>query len=579
MPGMGGSKIQLNNPLVVSIFRHALFFSSVLWILGIGLAVLLVATLLKRVFMFNLSEHGLNEARSRTYLRWGFGALWLFDGLLQFQASMPLGLANGVVAPATAGTPSWLHALMFTGIGVWNNHPIALAVGTAWVQVGIGTLLLVSNGAVGRATAVLSVGWATMIWVVGNGAGGIFSTTSSILFGWPGASLFYAVAGIWLALPNAAFEKRFSKDTTRAISALLVLAAVLQCVPGREFWHGGNSNAVTAMATSMTQFAQPHWIAWVVLKGGTVAGTLGGGFNLIVVLWLLVCAGGLWRSTIHPIRWPVWTLAAGCLVFWVVGEDIAIFGGLATDVNSLLPLAILACCAAPSPLSLTPRVRHLPREMRSSSGAVAASFATAMVVFSIASMGWATLASAENTIFLAQNGPASAVNSPASPFTLTDQHGSLYRLGEHPGHFTLLTFLDPLCYTDCPLLANQLKSVRAGLPLSAKLDMVAVAANPYHETLANLNHFIALHGLGAVKDFYFVTDTALSKVAKVWSTYGISVEMKPTDKMSIHSDYMFIIAPNGNLKWIVADNPLSNWAGGHSAVIELLTLLHRSGLR
>ena len=81
---------------------------------------------------------------------------------------MPLGLANGVVAPAAAGAPAWLCALMSSGIGVWNNHPIALAVGTAWIQVGIGVLLVVSSGAAGRAAAAVSVGWATLIWAIGN---------------------------------------------------------------------------------------------------------------------------------------------------------------------------------------------------------------------------------------------------------------------------------------------------------------------------------------------------------------------------------------------------------------------------
>ena len=145
-------------------------------------------------------------------------------------------------------------------------------------------------------------------------------------------------------------------------------------------------------------------------------------------------------------------------------------------------------------------------------------------------------------------------------------------------HYTLLTLLDPLCYTDCPLLAIQIKSVRASRSSNARLDIVAVAADRYHETLANLNHFIAQQDLASVKGFYFVTDTALANVAKVWTDYGIGVQMRPTDKMSIHSDDVFIIGPNGRLKWIIPDNPLSNWVGARSADTELHFLLHQSGL-
>jgi hypothetical protein len=515
MPGMGGSPIQLTNPIVVAIFRHALFVTSVFWILGLGLAVLIVATVRGRTYQFNLSDAGLNEPRSRTYLRWGYGALWLFAGVLQFQPSMPLGLANDVVAPASIGAPAWLHALMFTGIGVWNNHPVALAVGTAWIEVGIGILLLVSNGMVGRVAAGVSVGWASMIWLIGNGAGGIFSSTSSILFGWPGATFFYAAAGAWLVIDYERFSKHFARYTTQALSALLVIGAVVQCLPGREFWHGGNSNALTSMSGFMTKAAQPYWLAWFVTKVGTLAGTMGGGFNLVVVIWLVACAAGLWLSTSRGLRWPVRTLIIGCVVFWIVGEDVAIFGGLATDVNSLLPLALLAWCSVPDTRMLTPREKRLPREMRSSTGAVAASFASAAILFSLTSFGWTSLASAENTFFLARNGSASQVSGPAPSFTLIDQKGAPYTLGEHPGRYTLLTFLDPKCWTDCPLLADQMKSVRAALSPGAPIDMVAVAADRYHQAHADVNHFIRVRGLSSMKDFYFVTDPHVTTMEKV----------------------------------------------------------------
>src|SRR5580698_3453147 len=505
MPGMGGSSFTSNNPLVVSMFHHSVFQTSVSWIIAIALVTLVVASILRRVNTFNLSPGGLGEARSRTYLRMAFGAIWLVDGILQFQASMPLAMANGIVAPAATGTPSWLHALMFDGIGIWNNHPIALAVGTAWIQVGIGLLLLVSNANIGRLAAAVSVGWAAMIWLVGNGAGGIFQSNNSILFGWPGASLFYVAAGVWLALPPSNFPERFSRYTLRGLSVLVTVGAFLQFLPSRGFWHGGNTNALTTMTTTMTQTPQPHVLAWIVKHFGDFAGTIGGGFNVAVILWLGLCSVGLWMASDRGWRWPTNTLVIGSLFFWVVAQDVPFWGGTATDVNSLIPLAVLAWCASPARATSTPLPKHLPVEMRSSSGAVVASFASAMVLFSVVSMGWATGAAAESTLFLAQNGPAASVNTRAPGFTLTDQFGATYSMNEHRGHYTLLTFLDPECWTDCPLLAAQLRQVRQDLSPDAHLDIVAVAADPYHETIANVNHFIDIHSLKGVKDFYFVT--------------------------------------------------------------------------
>ena len=113
MPGMGHSHVSNVNPIVVALFRHSVYVSSAYWIIGIATLILFGVILLGRINNFNLSRAGLSEPRARTYLRIAFGAIWLFDGLLQFQPQMPLGLANNVVEPTIAGAPSWLHPIMY----------------------------------------------------------------------------------------------------------------------------------------------------------------------------------------------------------------------------------------------------------------------------------------------------------------------------------------------------------------------------------------------------------------------------------------------------------------------------------
>jgi len=565
------------NPLVVQLFRHAVYVNAAYWILAIGLVGLLLAAVLRRLPQFNLSSGGLSEPRNRTYLRLGFGLIWLIDGILQFQPAMPLGLGSNVVAPMAQGTPSWLHALISAGVGVWNNHPIALAVGTAWIQVGIGILLLVSNNLFSRLAGGVAAGWAALIWLIGNGAGGIFQSTSSVLFGWPGATLFYVVAGLWLALPLRFFPDVMSRWTTKMLAVILALGAVLQALPDRGFWHGGNENALTAMTQSMTQTPQPHPIAWFAKQVGVIAGSMGGGSNILIILWLAVTAMGLWLAFARSWHWPSVTLAVGALLFWFSAQDAAIFGGLATDLNSLVPLAVLGLVASPRFAQASPVARRLPKEMRSSTGAVLAAFASAMVIFSVVSMGIASFSGAESTLYQAVNGNAIATNTKAPAIALTDQFERPYVLGEHPGRVTILTFLDPECWTDCPLLAQQLRQVRLDVGPAAKVDIVAVAADPYHETLANVNSFIRKHDLANVANFYFVTGK-LPAVRQVWNAYGINVTMKPTDKMSIHSDYVFLISGSGRLRWVLPDNPLASWSGEYSAVAQMLTSLHDMGV-
>jgi cytochrome oxidase Cu insertion factor (SCO1/SenC/PrrC family) len=574
---MGRSYVSNDNPIVTALFRHSVYVTSAYWIIGLATLLLLGVILLGRINNFNLSSAGLSEPRARTYLRLAFGAIWLFDGILQFQPQMPLGLANDVVQPTIAGAPSWLHPLMYSAIHLWNAHPVALATGTAWIQIGIGLTLIASNAGLGRLAAVVAAGWAALIWLIGNGAGGAFAPGNSILFGWPGATLFYFIAAVWIAVSPGFFKRWFSVVTLRVVAVLLAIAVVLQCLPSNEFWHGGNTNALAAMTRTMTQVAQPHGLAWLVRHVGDVAGTLGGGFNVVVILWLAVCSAGIYYASTHPVNWPVVTLAVGCVLFWVVGEDLAIFGGVGTDINSLIPLAVLTWCARPALRTATPVVRRLPEELRSSTGAVVAAFATSMVVFSIVAMGIASVSSAEPALFLAQNGSVSGVDARATTFTLTDQRDHPYTLGEHAGRYTLLTFLDPVCWTDCPLLAAQLKSVRLSLGASAKIDVVAVAANPDHQTLADVHHFIAIHDMGRVPNFYFLTGKAAA-TAVVWRAYGITVVNQPGIAMSIHSDFMFIINPSVRIRWIIPDDPLSGVSGQASTESELLSLLAKSGL-
>jgi cytochrome oxidase Cu insertion factor (SCO1/SenC/PrrC family) len=575
---MSQKSLDLTNTLVVSLFRHSLFAVSLLWFSGLAVVLMVAIVVTKLIMRFNMSSEGIAEPRARTYLRWGFGALWLIDGILQFQASMPLGLANQVVAPATVGTPGFLHSLMEHGIFIWNSHPITMAVGVAWLQVGIGLILLVSNGRTGRWVGGIAGVWAAIIWLIGNGAGGIFVHGATILFGWPGATLFYAIAGFWLFVKPATFREQFSRVTLRTLSVVLAVAVIFQCLPSAGFWRGGNANALTQMTTFMTNTAQPHWLAWSLRHIGDLSAQMGGGFNIVVILWLLVCAFGLWRSVRTGWQWPVRVLAVGCVFFWFTSEDTALFGGLSTDVNSLLPLALLAWCASPRLRTLEARERRIAREITSSAGAVVATFGSVMIVFASVTMAWTSFAGAEATLYLAQNGPASATSGPAPTFSLVDQSNKPYSLGEHRGHYTLLTFLDPHCWTDCPLLASQLAQVRAKLPASSNLDIVAVAADPYHEKISDLRRFMNIHGLDHVKNFYFVTGK-LATVKKVWAQYGVGVTMKPTDKMSIHTDLMFIISPKGQLRWVIPDDPIGSNSGQASAVSELMGLLASSGVR
>ncbi len=122
-----------------------------------------------------------------------------------------------------------------------------------------------------------------------------------------------------------------------------------------------------------------------------------------------------------------------------------------------------------------------------------------------------------------------------------------------------------------------MKELRAELPANAKTDFVAVAVDPYHERLSDLRHFIAIHDMSGVKNFYYVTGK-LSVMHKVWKEYGIGVTMNKSDAMSIHSDYMFLINSKGILNWVIPDQPIASSSSQASTVAELKSLLDTEGI-
>ena len=196
MPGMGGS-LQTGNQTIVSAFHSALL-RQMFWILVVLALLAVVWNVVRTVQYRRLTATGGSfpsrepagpEPAGRRVLRVGFGLLWLFDGLLQLQASMPLGMVPGVIRPAADSSPGWVQHLVDSGATVWSNHPVQAAAATVWIQVGLGVWLLVApRGRWSRAGGVASAGWGLVVWVLGEAFGGLLAPGATWLFGAPGAA-------------------------------------------------------------------------------------------------------------------------------------------------------------------------------------------------------------------------------------------------------------------------------------------------------------------------------------------------------------------------------------------------------
>ena len=87
----------------------------------------------------------LAEPAWRQLLRIGFGLIWVFDGILQAQPKMAVGLPSQVIEPTAASSPPWVqHVVNWAGT-TWSYHPMQAGAAAVWIQVGIGIWMLVGG--------------------------------------------------------------------------------------------------------------------------------------------------------------------------------------------------------------------------------------------------------------------------------------------------------------------------------------------------------------------------------------------------------------------------------------------------
>jgi cytochrome oxidase Cu insertion factor (SCO1/SenC/PrrC family) len=586
MPGMN-SGIDVSDPTVVAAFKAALVHQGLIALLIfalLGLAWVTVRTWTPAAAEAAAGTRGpvLAEPAWRQVLRIGFGLLWIFDGILQAQPKMAVGLPSQVIEPIAASSPRWVQQVVNWAGTNWSYHPMQAGAASVWIQVGIGIWLLVAvRGPLSRLAGLASVGWGLVVWVFGESFGGIFAPGLTWLFGAPGAVLIYAVAGVLIALPERAWCSRWlGRVMMSGTGAFLVGMAVLQAWPGRGFWPGtadGQPGTLAGMTGSMAQTSQPGFLSAWVNAFTTFDEAHGFAVNLVVVAALAVTGAVFLSGRPRLIRPVLAGFIVLCLADWVLVEDLGFLGGLGTDPNSMIPFVLLAtagylavarapaaaaepaAAAAPGPgwrdKARLVRDRVRPQAVRRSAAAaniqsVAAAGAFGLIILGAAPMAVAQASPVADTI-LAQSidGPSTTVNSPAPAFSLNDQDGRAVTLASLRGKVVLLTFLDDTCSVDCPLIAQEFR--QAGQLLSAdtqRVELVAINYNPLYTQVSYIQAFDRQEGLTGVPNWLYLTGT-LAQLQQVWRHYAIAPpEILPAGSMIGHGDYAFVIDQQGHMR-------------------------------
>jgi hypothetical protein len=291
--------------------------------------------------------------------------VWLLDAVLQMQPFMFTRGFGETISAAAQGNPGVIfHSVSWSGSEISAHTAAANSVFLA-IQ------LLLALGIAWRPTVkaalAASVVWSVGVWWIGEGLGGILTSSASAVSGAPGAVILYGFLAIVVWPVGDDPDRVAVRDTTRSV-ATDRLGKVPASVAWFVLWGSlayfeiqsaiRNPSDVSGTVVGM-EAGEPRWLGSV--DSGTVSlltrHALGVSIPIAVVLLAIAVAG---FAPQRFVRWSVVTAIVFAAVIWVAAEDFGgILTGMATDPNTGPLLALVAVAYWPV---RQPRVRLTTKE-------------------------------------------------------------------------------------------------------------------------------------------------------------------------------------------------------------------------
>ena len=178
-------------------------------------------------------------------------------GILQLQPEMPYVFLPYVIIPMMTSTSGSLYNIILFGVNIWSLHPVIFNAMAAVTQLFIGIGLLIKLNKKGNVLIlIVSSAWSLILWIFGEGFGGIFQAGSSFLSGLPGSALAYLIISIYLLLVIAGYEIKWIIPIFMA--ALFSISFILQAIPASQFWYG---YSLSRIPYNLIFLYQPRFLA------------------------------------------------------------------------------------------------------------------------------------------------------------------------------------------------------------------------------------------------------------------------------------------------------------------------------
>ncbi len=292
------------------------------------------------------AEAGRNAVDARRVLQLGLAAIWLLDGVLQYQSWMFTKAFGRMLAGAASGNPVVIAAPITWDAHLVEHYPVLLNAVFATIQ------LLLGLGIAWRPTVKVALGasiaWSLAVWWFGEGLGGVLATPDSAVAGAPGAVILYALLAV-LLWPR--------DDQPSSLTPPFVAARAIGAPAARALWlvlWGGLASiqllpvnrAPQAVHDDITAMAagEPHWLAALVNGTGALTAHRGLAFSIGLAVVFGLLALGVYLPA-PAVRVVVVAAVLVALLIWIPGQGLGgILAGGMTDPNSG-PLLVLIALA------------------------------------------------------------------------------------------------------------------------------------------------------------------------------------------------------------------------------------------
>ncbi|HUN31040.1 MAG TPA: hypothetical protein VMU95_03400 [Trebonia sp.] len=290
------------------------------------------------------AEAGLDPRRA---LQLGLAAIWLLDGVLQYQPAMYTRAFGQMLAGTAAGNPSVVARPISWEASLFDHHVVALNTIFATIQLLLGLGIAIRPTV--RLALAASVAWSLAVWWLGEGLGGVLIGGASPLNGAPGAVILYALLAVLLWPADRATRPRF--PAARAVGAHVARALWLVLWLSLAYFAVTPANrapgAVSGMISAMTD-GEPHWLTGLMKGGASLVTGADLATSIVLAVALAVIAVGVYLPA-PAARATLLLAIVVSLLIWVFAQALGgILAGGATDPNSGPLLVLLALAYWPA---------------------------------------------------------------------------------------------------------------------------------------------------------------------------------------------------------------------------------------